>query len=172
MIREFSAGGVVLRRMSDVWHIAVIEPQKEAAETAPAEDASATTAKKRRPVATKPVLALPKGLIDAGEKPEETAIREVREETGITSTLIRKLADSSYVYVRSWGDKQRVFKIVSFYLLQFESGRIDDLTPEMRVEVRRALWLPLEAAVTKLAYGGERQVARKAQEYLESHSEV
>jgi 8-oxo-dGTP pyrophosphatase MutT (NUDIX family) len=172
MIREFSAGGVVLRCMSDVWHIAVIEPQKEAAETASAEDASAITAKKRRPAATKPVLALPKGLIDAGEKPEETAIREVREETGVTATLIHKLADSRYVYVRSWGDKQRVFKLVSFYLLQYESGRIDDLTPEMRVEVRRAFWLPLEEAATKLAYGGERQVARKAQEYLDSHPEV
>ena len=172
MIREFSAGGVVLRRISDVWHIAVIEPQKEAAETASAEDASATTAKKRRSTTAKPVLALPKGLIDTGEKPEETAIREVREETGITATLIQKLADSKYVYVRSWGDKQRVFKIVSFYLLQYKSGRIDDLTPEMRVEVQRALWLPLEEAATKLAYGGERQVARKAQQYLESHPEV
>ena len=172
MIREFSAGGVVLRRISDVWHIAVIEPQTEAAETASAEDASATTAKKRRSTMAKPVLALPKGLIDTGEKPEESAIREVREETGITATLIQKLADSKYVYVRSWGDKQRVFKIVSFYLLQYESGRIDDLTPEMRVEVQRALWLPLEEAATKLAYGGERQVARKAQQYLESHPEV
>lgn len=172
MIREFSAGGVVLRRMSDTWHIAVIEPQKEAAETASAVGDSATTAKKRRPAAPKPVLALPKGLIDAGEKPEETAIREVREETGVTATLIRKLADSKYVYVRSWGDKQRVFKVVSFYLFRYQSGRIDDVTPEMRVEVRRALWLPLEDAATQLAYGGERQVARKAQEYLESHPEV
>jgi 8-oxo-dGTP pyrophosphatase MutT (NUDIX family) len=172
MIREFSAGGVVLRRMSDVWHIAVIEPQKEAAETASAEGKSAGTAKKRRSAATKPVLALPKGLIDTGEKPEETAIREVLEETGVTASLIRKLADSKYVYVRSWGDKQRVFKVVSFYLLRYQSGRIDDVTPEMRVEVRRALWLPLEEAPTKLAYGGERQVARKAQEYLESHPEV
>src|SRR5215469_376264 len=170
MIREFSAGGVVVRRLSGEWHIAVIEPQKEAAETTteavPAGAAGGNTNKKRSST-TKPVLALPKGLIDAGEKPEETAVREVWEETGVTATLIRKLADSKYVYVRSWGDKQRVFKIVSFYLFRYESGRIDDVTPEMRVEVRRALWLPLEEATTKLAYGGERQVARKAQEYLD-----
>lgn len=172
MIREFSAGGVVLRRMSDVWHIAVIEPQTEASEAVPVEGAPPTDAKKRRPAAVKPVFALPKGLIDAGEKPEETAVREVREETGLTASLIRKLADSKYVYVRSWGDKQRVFKVVSFYLLRYQSGRIDDVTPEMRVEVRRALWLPLEDAPAKLAYGGERQVARKAQEYLESYPEV
>jgi 8-oxo-dGTP pyrophosphatase MutT (NUDIX family) len=176
MIREFSAGGVVVRRMSGEWHIAVIEPQKEAAEATtnavPVGAAAGGTAKKRRSSAAKPALALPKGLIDAGEKPEETAVREVLEETGVTATLIRKLADSKYVYVRSWGDKQRVFKVVSFYLLRYQSGRIDDITTEMRVEVQRALWLPLELAATKLAYGGERQVARKAQEYLESNPEV
>jgi 8-oxo-dGTP pyrophosphatase MutT (NUDIX family) len=162
MIREFSAGGVVLRRMSGAWHIAVIEPQKEGSDTA-IETSS-------KPV--KPVLALPKGLIDPGEKPEQTAVREVFEETGITANLIRKLTDTKYVYVRSWGDKQRVFKVVSFYLLRYQSGRIDDVTPEMRVEVRRALWLPLDEAPSKLAYGGERQVARKAQEFVESHPEV
>jgi 8-oxo-dGTP pyrophosphatase MutT (NUDIX family) len=118
------------------------------------------------------VLALPKGLVDAGERPEAAAIREVREETGITARLIGKLADSKYVYVRSWGDRERVFKIVSFYLLLYQSGRIDDVSAEMRVEVRRALWLPLEEAPAKLAYGGERQVVRKAQQYLESHPEV
>jgi 8-oxo-dGTP pyrophosphatase MutT (NUDIX family) len=172
MIREFSAGGVVLRRMSGAWHIAVIEPQKEASETVRQEGAEESTPTKRARVVGKTVLALPKGLLDAGEKPEETAVREVREETGVTATLIRKLGDSKYVYVRSWGDKQRVFKVVSFYLLRYQSGRIDDVSPEMRVEVRRAMWLPLEEATTKLAYGGERQVARKAQEYLESHPEV
>ena len=171
MIREFSAGGVVLRRMAGAWHVAVIEPQKEASETV-RDETSEESAKKQRSASTKTVLALPKGLIDAGERPEETAVREVREETGLTAILIRKLADSKYVYVRSWGDKQRVFKIVSFYLLRYASGRIDDVTPEMRVEVRRALWLPLEGAAAKLAYGGERQVVRKAQEYLESHPEV
>jgi len=172
MIREFSAGGVVLRRMSGAWQIAVIEPQKEASETARVESSAEHGSKKRPAGVVKTVLALPKGLIDAGEKPEETAVREVREETGVTATLICKLGDSKYVYVRSWGDKQRVFKVVSFYLLCYQSGRIDDVSPEMRVEVRRALWVPLEEATRKLAYGGERQVARKAQEYLESHREV
>ena|SRR5215469_552785 len=172
MIREFSAGGVVVRRISNVWHIAAIEPQKDASDTASLDESSQKGRRKRSATTAKTVLALPKGLIDAGEKPEQAAVREVLEETGITATLIHKLADSKYAYVRSWGDKQRVFKIVSFYLLQYQSGRIDDLTPEMRVEVRRALWLPLEEAATKLAYGGERQVARKAQEYLESHPEV
>ena len=96
-----------------------------------------------RPSKPKPVLCLPKGLVDPGEKPLEAALREVREETGITAAPITKLGDSKYVYVRSWGDGERVFKIVSFYLLRYESGRIDDIAEEMRVEVARAsgcLW--------------------------------
>jgi 8-oxo-dGTP pyrophosphatase MutT (NUDIX family) len=162
MVREFSAGGVVLRRMSGEWQIAAIEPQKEGSQRAAG----------RRQHVPKVVLALPKGLVDAGEKPDQTAIREVFEETGINASLIAKLTDIRYVYVRSWGDKERVFKIVSFYLLRYVSGRIDDVTSEMRVEVRQALWLPLEEAGRKLAYNGERQVVRKAQEYLKSHPEV
>src|SRR5215470_13440013 len=146
MVREFSAGGVVIRRMSGEWQIAAIEPQKEGSERA---------AGPRRPV-RKVVLALPKGLVDAGEKPHETAIREVLEETGIGASLITKLTDIRYVYVRSWGDQERVFKIVSFYLLRYVSGRIDDLVPEMRTEVKRALWVPLEKAASQLAYGNER----------------
>src|SRR5258705_12675088 len=126
----------------------------------------------RRQPPRKVVFALPKGLVDEGEKPEEAAIREVREETGITATLVTKLTDIRYVYVRSWGDRERVFKIVSFYLLRYQSGRIDDVTPERRVEVRRALCLPLEDAHRKLAYNGERQVGRNAQEYLKSHPVV
>ncbi len=59
----------------------------------------------------------------------------------------------------------------AFTCLRYVSGQIDDVTPEMRVEVRRALWLPLEDAHRKLAYNGERQVVRKAQEYLKSHPE-
>ena len=152
---------MVLRRMSGEWQIATIEPQKEG--SAPA---------RGRRVPRKVVLALPKGLVDEGEKPDQTAIREVQEETGITASLITKLADIRYVYVRSWGDRERVFKVVSFYLLRYQSGRIDDVTPAMRVEVRRALWLPLEEAPKKLAYGGERQVVKKAQEYLKSHPEA
>ena len=162
MVREFSAGGVVLRRMSGEWQVAAIEPQKEGSEPA----------RGGRRALHKVVLALPKGLVDEGEKPEQTAIREVREETGIAASLIAKLIDIRYVYVRSWGDGERIFKIVSFYLLRYESGRIDDVTTVMRVEVRRALWLPLEDAEKKLAYNGERQVVKKAQEYLKSHPEV
>lgn len=142
--------------------MAVIEPQKESS-------GSVSSGKKK---SQKVILALPKGLVDEGEKPEQTAVREVREETGLTALPIAKLADIKYVYVRSWGDQERVFKIVSFYLLRYQSGRIDDISPEMRIEVQRALWLPLEEAPTRLAYSNERTVVRRAQEYLSSHPEA
>jgi 8-oxo-dGTP pyrophosphatase MutT (NUDIX family) len=161
MVREVSAGGVVLRRMAGSWHIAVIEPRRDPA-----------TPSARRVKSSSALLALPKGLVDPGEKSDQTAVREVREETGITANLITKLTDIKYFYVRSWGDKQRVFKIVSFYLLKYDSGKIDDISPDMRIEVQRALWLPLEEAADKLSYKSERDVARKALEYVVSHPEV
>jgi 8-oxo-dGTP pyrophosphatase MutT (NUDIX family) len=160
MPREISAGGVVVRKTPEGWELAVIEPQREQPE-------STKSDKKRQ----KRVLALPKGLVDPGEKPEQTALREVREETGINGTILTKLTDIKYVYVRSWGDKQRVFKIVSFYLLRYQSGTIDDVTPEMRIEVKQALWIPLEDADRKLAYRGERDVIRLARKYLETHAQ-
>lgn len=161
MVREISAGGVVARKAEQGWEVAVIEPQTEAA--------ASSSAKKKSP---KVVLALPKGLVDPGEKPDQTALREVLEETGLTARLIAKLADIKYVYVRSWGDQQRVFKIVSFYLLRYESGEIGEISPEMRIEVKRALWIPLDTADRKLSYRGERDVVRRAQKYLRENPEV
>lgn len=119
-----------------------------------------------------PVLALPKGLVDEGEKAEQTAVREVREETGIEATLVAKLTDIKYFYVRTWSDNERVFKIVSFFLLLYRSGRIGEISEEMRIEVERALWLPLEEAAEKLTYKGEREVVKKAQEYVRAHPEL
>jgi 8-oxo-dGTP pyrophosphatase MutT (NUDIX family) len=123
-------------------------------------------------VKKKTVLALPKGLVDPGEKPLDTAVREVFEETGVTAEVITKLADIKYVYSRIWGDGQKVFKIVSFYLMKYVSGRINQIAPEMRIEVARALWVPLADAAKLLAYKGEKQMARKAAEYVEEHPEV
>ena len=162
MVREFSAGGVVVRRRAGLWWIAVIEPHFR-------EDPPAKSVTNR---ARKLTLCLPKGALDPGEKTPEAALREVHEETGITARVVTKLADSKYAYVRNWGDGARVFKVVSFYLMRYESGRIDDVSDEMRHEVRKALWLPLDEAPKKLAYGGERQVTRKAQKYLETHDEI
>jgi 8-oxo-dGTP pyrophosphatase MutT (NUDIX family) len=161
MVREISAGGVVVRRIDEEWQMAVIEPQKESA---------AALAKKK--TSQKLLLALPKGLVDPGEKPEQTALREVMEETGLTAVPVTKLGDIKYAYVRTWGGRERVFKIVSFYLFRYQSGQIDEIAPEMRIEVKCALWIPLEDAVRKLAYRGEKDMVRQAQTYLKAHPEL
>ena len=103
--------------------------------------------------------ALPKGLIGPEESPEEAALREVGEETGLEATPLQKLGDVRYVY--TWAG-ERVFKIVSFYLFRYRSGRIGDIAPEQRIEVDEARWLPLEEAPKLLAYKGEREMAAKA----------
>jgi 8-oxo-dGTP pyrophosphatase MutT (NUDIX family) len=165
MIREISAGGVVVHRKDGAWWMATIQPAGDSVLQKP------QSSPKKRAVQpkTKTTLCLPKGLVDPGEKALEAALREVREETGITASSITKLADIKYMYVRSWGDGERVFKIVSFYLLRYESGEIDNISEDMRVEVVRALWVPLADAPKLLAYKGEKQMARQAVEYLEAH---
>jgi 8-oxo-dGTP pyrophosphatase MutT (NUDIX family) len=163
MGRESSAGGVVLRQISGVWHVALIEPQKTEPQKETREPAE--TPRKRSCA----VLALPKGSVDPGEKAQAAAVREVREETGVVAEPVTKIADNKYVYVRKWGDGKRVFKIVSFYLMRYVSGEIDDLAADMRVEVKRALWAALEDAPGRLMYGNERKVLHQAQEYLEAH---
>ena len=171
MLREISAGGVVLRQMSGVWQVALIEPQKsEPKKNDPLkndpkkEEKKPSKAPRKR---TRAVLALPKGLVDPGEKPQAAAIREVLEETGVTAEPVTKLADNKYVYVRTWGDGERVFKIVSFYLMRYVSGEIDNLTSDMRIEVKQARWIPLAEAAKQLAYSNERKVLRQAQDYVE-----
>lgn len=154
MIREFSAGALVLRHMKNRWWVAVIEPGREG-----------------EPGDRKDVVALPKGNVDPGEKPLQAAVREVHEETGVRAQPVAKLADIKYVYSRKWSDDAKVFKIVSFYLMKYQSGQLGDIKPHMRHEVRRAYWLPLDQAAASLSYTGEKQVARKALEYLKAHHE-
>ena len=117
-----------------------------------------------RPQGKKPgTWVLPKGNIDPGESPAETAVREVREETGLEGRIVEKLGDVKYVY--TW-DGERIFKVVSFFLVRASRGRIGDIEEAMRVEVAEARWLPLDEAPEVLAYGGERQMAAKARDRL------
>ncbi len=106
---------------------------------------------------------LPKGLIDPGEQPAETALREGYEETGVHGRLVSKLGDVRYVY--TWGG-ERVFKVVSFYLATSGRGRIGELPPGMEREIAEARWFRLSEAPHLLAYRGERDMARKAVEKL------
>ena len=138
MLREFSAGAVLVRRLRGRWRLAAIRPGG-------------------KPEGT---WALPKGNIGRGESPEETAVREVTEETGLEGRSVAKLGDVRYVYTRRGGE--RVFKVVSFYLLRYRRGRIDDVDPAFRREVAEARWLPLDEAQQLLSYPGEREMAEKA----------
>ena len=139
--REFSAGGVLIRRLRGNWVLAAIRPRGRA----------------------EGVWALPKGLIDDGESPDRTAVREVAEETGAEGRLVAKLGDVKYVY--TW-DGERIFKVVSFYLLRYRSGRLGNIPPEHRHEVAEVRWLPLEDAPRLLAYKGEREMAERARTML------
>ena len=142
MRREISAGGVLIKRLQGRPHLAAIRPQGK----------------------PEGVWALPKGNLDPGEKPEETALREVWEETGVRGRLVEKLGDVKYTYTRRNG--LRIFKVVSFYLLTAGAGRLGAIDERMRIEVAEARWLPLADAPRLLAYGGERQMAQKALDRL------
>jgi 8-oxo-dGTP pyrophosphatase MutT (NUDIX family) len=135
--REFSAGGVLVRRLRGRWHVAAIRP------------------------AGKPegLWALPKGRVDAGEAAEQTALREVLEETGAQGRSLGKLGDVRYMF--TWAG-ERVFKVVSFYLVRYERGRLGDVAEAFRHEVADVRWLPLDEAPTLLAYKGEREMAERA----------
>ena len=98
MIREFSAGGVVVRRMRGRPFVAVVRVRGD-------------------------VLALPKGHPEPGESSAAAARREVREETGLETELVEKLDDIRYWYARG---SERVMKIVSFFLFRYRSGTVQD----------------------------------------------
>ena len=135
--REFSAGGVLVRRLRGRWVFAAIRPSG------------------KRPG----LWALPKGIIGRGEKPEATAVREVAEETGAAGTVVEKLGDVRYVY--TWAG-ERIFKVVSFYLLRYRRSRLGELPEATAHEVAEVRWLPLEEGPRLLAYQGEREMAEKA----------
>ena len=108
--------------------------------------------------------SIPGGLLETGEKLEDAVRRETLEETGLRAEPVSKLGDVRYVYTRGG---RRIFKVVSFYLLRWRSGRLGEISPEMRIEVDRAMWIPLAQAPKRLSYGGERDMAARAFDALE-----
>ncbi|MCW3010203.1 MAG: hydrolase [Solirubrobacterales bacterium] len=139
---EFSCGGVVVDRSGSVASCVVIVPTRRAAD------------------GTK-VVALPKGHPDGDETPEDAALREVREETGLEARVVAPLGDVRYIYQRSG---RRIAKVVRFFLMEATGGSFDDHDHE--VEVVR--WVPLAEAASTLSYPGEREMVQRAMAALGS----
>lgn len=118
-------------------------------------------------VSIKPKLRwqLPKGIVDPGESPQETAVREVREEAGIETDLIKLIETIEYWYrsVKN-GQPVRYHKFVHFYLMEYRSGDVSNHDHE----VEEARWVSFEEAIEMLEFKSEREVAEKAREIIEA----
>ena len=132
-----SAGGVIFKKEADTFEVALIAMKN------------------------KTVWTLPKGIIDKGEQPEESAVREIKEETGLTGKIIDALGDKSYwFYLKNENAKCR--KTVSYFLLQYVAGNIGDYC----WEVDEAKWFALDDAIKQVSYKSDREILEKAKEKL------
>lgn len=103
---------------------------------------------------------LPKGIVDPGETPEMTAVREVREEAGIDTRLIAPINTIEYWYVgTSGGQRVRFHKFVHFFLLEYQAGEVGNHDHE----VHEARWVKVEAVLNLLTFKNERAIAERAQ---------
>jgi 8-oxo-dGTP pyrophosphatase MutT (NUDIX family) len=136
--REISAGGVVYRRDGDQIEIVLASRRTRRGQLA---------------------WGLAKGGIEDDESMEDAAVREVREETGLLAEIEASLGETRYFYV--WEDV-RIRKTVHFFLMRHTGGDVDDRDDEME-EIR---WFPLERALKRAAYRGERDVLARAAELL------
>ncbi len=135
---EHSAGGVVVRRRDGAVDVALAARRTRKGDLA---------------------WGLPKGLVEKGEAPEETAVREVQEETGLVAEIVEPLGDISYWYV--W-DEERIRKKVTFFLMEAVGGDVSVHDHEME-DVR---WFPLQEAGRRASYPSEREVLRRAADAL------
>jgi 8-oxo-dGTP pyrophosphatase MutT (NUDIX family) len=138
--REISAGGVVYRRDEATDEVQVVLAS-------------------RRTRRGQLAWGLAKGGIEEGESHETAAVREVREETGYTAEIEASLGDTRYFYV--WEDA-RIRKTVHFFLMRCTGGDPSERDDEME-EIR---WFPLERAIKRAAYRGERDVLGRAADLL------
>ena len=130
--RIVSSGGVIFRTLNGTFEVALISRGK--------------------------LWCLPKGLIEAGETAEETALREIREETGLTGEILKKIGKIHYDFIK----EKHFFKTVHFYLLKFIEGSIDDHD----YEVDTVKWFPISDGFQILTYPNEKRILEKANKIL------
>lgn len=135
--RQTSSGGVIFRKGGGVTEVVLVS------------------------VKGGKVWCLPKGLIDKGETPEVTAVREVREESGLTGRIVCELGDITYWYYIK-GENVKCRKTVHFYLLEYVSGD----TGQHDLEVDDSQWFPIDVAVEKISFKGDKSVLEKARTKL------
>jgi 8-oxo-dGTP pyrophosphatase MutT (NUDIX family) len=131
---EVSAGGVVFREGTDGPELVLASRRTKRGDLA---------------------WGLPKGQVEPDEHPDETAVREVREESGLDADVVEDLGEISYFYV--W-EGVRIRKRVRFFLMRATGGDVSRHDHEME-EVR---WFPLDEAIRKASYASERQVLERA----------
>lgn len=141
MVEEVSAGGLTIREFDGVPHVAVIS---------------------RRNRGGRLEWCLPKGHLEGDESPQEAAVREIFEETGIRSRILAPLCTIDYWFT---GDDRRVHKIVHHFLLEGYDGELS-VAGDPDHEAEAAAWMSLDEVMTQLAYPNERRLAELARTEL------
>jgi len=142
-IIEISSGGVIFKRRDHSFEVALISKKKGK------------------------VWCLPKGHVEEGESLKETAVREVREETGLSGEVVERIGDVIYWYSNKSkeGELIKIFKRVYFFLLKYVDGE----TGNHDFEVENAQWFKIEEARKILSYKNERDIMKKAEKILKKN---
>lgn len=144
--RHVSSGGIIFRPVANSYEVALIRVARAGGETA---------------------WALPKGWVEDGEDFEQTAVREAREETGLSTRVCRKVDQISYEFY-SRADHHRVSKTVHLFLLECVGGD----TADHDTEVEEVRWFPIDQAMSTLTYRNERAALEKAALLLEEGDRI